>query len=110
MPLPVDAAQAPGRQRLSAVDRRSAIVEAARTLFARNGFNGTGPSDIAAAAGCSEPMIYKHFVSKHALFAAVLEDSVRLMGERFDAATAGEGDLFEAYLRFLRAISCDPLV
>ena len=35
----------------------------------RNGFRGTGTSDIAAAAGCSEPMIYKHFASKQALFA-----------------------------------------
>ena len=63
------------RQRLSADDRRSAIVAAARKLFARNGFHGTGTSDIAAAAGCSEPVIYKHFASKQALFAAALEDA-----------------------------------
>jgi AcrR family transcriptional regulator len=55
--------EAPARQRLSAEGRRSAIIDAARVLFARNGFRGTGTSDIAAAAGCSEPMIYKHFES-----------------------------------------------
>src|SRR3979409_2215406 len=107
MHLPVDAAQAPGRQRLSAADRRAGIVEAARALFTRNGFHGTGTSDIAAAAGCSEPVIYKHFASKQALFAAVLEDSTHMMHERFVAAAAGEGDLFDAYLRFVRGLSGD---
>jgi AcrR family transcriptional regulator len=100
----------PVRQRLKAEDRRAAIITAARVLFARNGFRGTGTSDIAAAAGCSEPVIYKHFASKQALFAAVLEDCTRLMGERFAAATAGEGDLFTAYLRFVRGLMGDPKV
>jgi AcrR family transcriptional regulator len=102
--------QAPARQRLSAEDRRAAIIAAARVLFARNGFRGTGTSDIAAAAGCSEPVIYKHFASKQALFGAVLEDCTRLMGERFAAATAEGGDLFTAYLRFVRGLMGDPEV
>jgi AcrR family transcriptional regulator len=102
--------QAPGRQRLSAEDRRAAIIAAARVLFARNGFRGTGTSDIAAAASCSEPVIYKHFASKQALFGAVLEDCTRLMGERFAAATAEGGDLFTAYLRYVRGLMGDPKV
>jgi AcrR family transcriptional regulator len=106
----VPADEAPLRQRLSAENRRSAIIDAARKLFGRNGFHGTGTSDIAAAAGCSEPVIYKHFASKQALFAAVLEDSTRVMHERFAAAAAGEGDLFDAYLRFVRGLSGDPKV
>jgi AcrR family transcriptional regulator len=97
----------PARQRLSADDRRSAIIDAARTLFARNGFRGTGTSDIAAAAGCSEPVIYKHFASKQALFAAVLEDSAEYMRGRFMAATAGADDFFEAYVGFVRSLSGD---
>ena len=107
MAIPADEG-APARRRLSAEDRRSAIIAAARTLFARNGFRGTGTSDIAAAAGCSEPVIYKHFTSKQALFAAVLEDGARHMRERFNASAAGEGDLFDAYLRFVRGLSGDP--
>jgi AcrR family transcriptional regulator len=97
----------PVRQRLSADDRRSAIIDAARTLFARNGFRGTGTSDIAAAAGCSEPVIYKHFASKQALFAAVLEDSASYMKERFLAATQGEDDFLDAYVRFVRSLAHD---
>jgi len=100
----------PGRQRLSAENRRAAIIDAARKLFGRNGFHGTGTSDIAAAAGCSEPVIYKHFASKQALFIAVLEDSVLYMRGRFATAAEGEGDLFDAYLRFVRGLSGDPKV
>jgi AcrR family transcriptional regulator len=102
--------EAPARQRLSAESRRASIIGAARTLFASNGFRGTSTSDIAAAAGCSEPVIYKHFASKQALFAAVLEDCAGFMRERFVAATAGEGDLFDAYLRFVRGHAGDPRV
>jgi AcrR family transcriptional regulator len=102
--------ETPARQRLSAESRRAAIIDAARTLFARNGFRGTGTSDIAAAAGCSEPVIYKHFASKQALFAAVLEDCAGFMRDRFVAATEGEGDLFDAYLRFVRGHAGDPRV
>ena len=98
---------APARQRLSADDRRSAIVDAARTLFARNGFRGTGTSDIAAAAGCSEPVIYKHFASKQALFAAVLEDCADYMRGRFLAATEGKEDFFAAYVDFVRSLAGD---
>ena len=108
MAVPAD--EAPARQRLSAEDRRSAIIAAARTLFACNGFRGTGTSEIAAAAGCSEPVIYKHFASKQALFAAVLEDGTAFMHHRFNAAAEGEGDLFDAYLRFVRGLSGDRRV
>jgi AcrR family transcriptional regulator len=109
MAIPADE-QTPARQRLSAENRRCAIIDAARTLFARNGFRGTGTSEIAAAAGCSEPVIYKHFASKQALFAAVLEDGTAHMHDRFVAAAEGEGDLFDAYLRFVRSLSGDPRV
>jgi AcrR family transcriptional regulator len=100
----------PARARLSAEGRRAAIIDAARVLFARNGFRGTGTSDIAAAAGCSEPMIYKHFASKQALFVAVLEECALYMRERFAAAASGEGDLFDGYLRFVRSLAGDAKV
>ena len=107
--IPADE-QAPSRQRLSAEERRATIIDAARRLFGRNGFHRTGTSDIAAAAGCSEPVIYKHFASKQALFIAVLADRVGYMRDRFAAAAQGEGDLFDAYLRFVRGLAGDPKV
>src|SRR3954452_11152209 len=70
------------RRRLTGDERRAAILQAARGAFARHGFHGAGTSEIAALAGCSEPMIYKHFPSKQALFAAVLEDATYELRER----------------------------
>ena len=70
------------RQRLTADARRQSILDAARAVFARHGFHGAGTSEIARRAGCSEPMLYKHFASKQALFAAVLDDATSQLKRR----------------------------
>jgi AcrR family transcriptional regulator len=59
--------------RLSSSERRKAIVEAVREVFAEKGFDGTTTRDLAAAAGVSEALLYKHFPSKQSLYAAMLE-------------------------------------
>ena len=59
--------------RLPATERRDQILEAATRIFAAQGYHGAGTADIARACGCSEPVIYKHFASKRALYTAVLE-------------------------------------
>src|ERR1041385_8911099 len=56
------------RKRMPAGDRKEAIVEAALPLFARKGSAKTTTRDLARAAGVSEPLLYKHFPSKEALF------------------------------------------
>ena len=53
-------------------ERRDLILDAARTVFARNGYHGASTAEIAGLAGCSEPMLYKHFGSKQDLFVAAL--------------------------------------
>src|SRR6266568_5616500 len=58
-------------QRLSAEQRREAIVTAALPLFARKGFSNTTTRELAEAAGVSEALIYKHFPSKESLYAAI---------------------------------------
>jgi len=58
--------------RLTADERRSAIVEAATKVFAENGFHGTTTRELAKAAGVSEALLYKHFPSKESLFSAIL--------------------------------------
>jgi len=69
-------ADARARTRMRAPERREAILRAAREEFARHGFHGAGTAAIAGAAGCSEAVIYRHFPSKKALLAAVLEEEV----------------------------------
>jgi len=58
-------------QRLSAEQRRDAIVRAALPLFARKGFANTTTRELAEAAGVSEALIYKHFPSKESLYAEI---------------------------------------
>jgi len=55
-------------QKLSAQQRRDAIVNAALPLFARKGFTSTTTRELAEAAGVSEALIYKHFPSKESLY------------------------------------------
>ncbi len=59
-----------GRRDSTTKDR---VVSAARAAFGQYGYSATTTSGIAQRAGVSEPMIYRHFGSKEALFdAAVL--------------------------------------
>jgi AcrR family transcriptional regulator len=62
--------------RLSASERREAIVHAAQPLFAQRGFEGVTTREVAEAAGVSEALLYRHFDSKAALYAAVLDSCV----------------------------------
>lgn len=60
------------RSRMSGVERRLAILDAAKPLFAKNGFNGTSVRQIAKAANVSEALLYKHFPSKDAMYKEIL--------------------------------------
>jgi AcrR family transcriptional regulator len=60
------------RERLSADERRAVITRAAGRLFARDGYAATRLEDIAAAAGVTKPIVYRHFDSKKALYLALL--------------------------------------
>jgi len=58
--------------RLDNDGRRRAIVTAAVPLFARNGFAGTTTRELAAAAGVSEALLFRHFPSKQLLYREIL--------------------------------------
>jgi AcrR family transcriptional regulator len=60
-----------GQPRLTGEQRKRAIVEAALPLFAEKGFEATTTKELARAAGVSEPLIYKHFPSKEALYSQI---------------------------------------
>ncbi|MEU4837508.1 TetR family transcriptional regulator [Nocardia testacea] len=72
----VTAPRRPGRPRSSATP--DAIRQAASTLFAERGFNGTSVRDIAGAAGCDPAVIIRHFGSKEKLFLQVVPASPHL--------------------------------
>jgi AcrR family transcriptional regulator len=52
--------------------RRQLILGAAKRCFARHGFAGTTTKSVAAAAAISEGLLFKHFSTKSALYAAIL--------------------------------------
>ncbi len=58
-----------GRQR---VQRRADIIDAARTLFARDGVDETTVASIAAAVGVSPPTVFNHFGSKDGVLIALI--------------------------------------
>lgn len=72
------------RKRIPAHERRQSILAAARKLFAERGFEGAKTSHIAAGAGVSEALLYRHFASKEALYRAVLRDMVREQNRMYD--------------------------
>ncbi|MFN8481816.1 MAG: TetR/AcrR family transcriptional regulator [Anaerolineae bacterium] len=60
-------------RQLQAQARREQILEAAVTLFAQQGFDGTSTRQIASAVGVTEGLIFHYFPTKADLVAAVLE-------------------------------------
>jgi AcrR family transcriptional regulator len=60
------------RRRLPVAERRELIVEAAGRLFGDRGYEGTRLDDVAAAAGVTKPVLYRHFESKRDLYLALL--------------------------------------
>lgn len=60
----------PGRPKDLA--KRDAILEAAKRLFAGDGYAGVSMDQIAAEAGVSKLTVYSHFGDKEALFAAAV--------------------------------------
>ena len=59
--------------RLTALERRKQILKSAVKVFARSNYYRTKMADIAAEAGISEAMVYKHFASKKEIFLTVLK-------------------------------------
>lgn len=78
--------------RMPAVDRHRQLLKAAIASFSRNGFGGTKTKDIAAAAGVSEAILFRHFASKEDLYHAILD-------------TKEEGGDVERRLSDLRALA-----
>ena len=78
------------RRRLTADERRRAILTAAQDVFASRGFHGSSIDEIAQAAGISKALIYEHFPSKKDLHASLLDMHVQELFDRLAANAATE--------------------
>src|SRR5437764_1480051 len=69
-------------------DRRHQILAVSLKIFARKGLTDTRISDIAAATGMSQGLIYRYFASKEEVFATLVEGTLQLglmLAEQADA-------------------------
>jgi AcrR family transcriptional regulator len=64
------------RSRMHSDDRRRQLLRVAIDTFAQRGFGGTKTKDIAAAAGVSEAILFRHFATKEDLYHAILDMKV----------------------------------
>ena len=69
--------------RMSSVDRRAAIIRAARDVFVEKGFDRTTTRQLADAAGVSEALLFKHFPTKEALYEAIQTSCFKEEGLKF---------------------------
>jgi AcrR family transcriptional regulator len=90
--------------RLRRSERREQILAAATSAFARTGFTATSLEDIAAEAGVTRAILYRHFESKADLYRSVLDRAK----ERLDAATGAPEFTDESIDALLAAAADDP--
>jgi AcrR family transcriptional regulator len=84
----LDEQPAPVR-RLPRPQRREQILAAATEAFARTGFAATSLDDIAAQAGITRVILYRHFDSKTDLYQAVLDRMCARLDAHVDKPVTG---------------------
>lgn len=93
------------RKRMTASDRRVAILDAARLAFAEGSYHEVSLDSVAERAGVSKALLYEHFSSKRELYQAMLEmhtaDLVGRIGAAVGQAEPGEPRLLAGLNAFL---------
>lgn len=94
--------------RMSGEDRRQQIVRIAMRRFSEKGFNGVTTKEIAAEAGISEAMIFRHFATKQELYSAIIDHKAKDLGAdefwasmRELAKTRDDRRFFETLMRHI---------
>jgi AcrR family transcriptional regulator len=78
--------------RLPAAERRASLLECACSVFSRGSYRGTTTAELAAEAGVTEPVLYRHFTSKRALYLACIEETWGRVRAMWEEAVAAEPD------------------
>jgi TetR/AcrR family transcriptional repressor of mexJK operon len=107
--IPLTKPHGPGRPK--DMEKRAAILDAAKALFIRNAFAGTSMDAIAAEAGVSKLTVYSHFGDKDNLFREVIRSRIQdLLPEetyQFDPA-ADIGEILNRIALIHAHLDCDP--
>ncbi len=90
---------APPRQARS-IERRQAILDAGRRLFAEKGYEGTAVEDITSAAGAAAGAFYTYFRSKRQLLIVLMDELLQRLAA-VNLQPGGAGDIRAGLRPFL---------
>jgi AcrR family transcriptional regulator len=99
------------KRRLPASERRAQLIEVARKVFAKRGYEATSMEEIAKRAKVSKPVVYEHFGGKEGIYAVVVDREmdyvVRRIVEAISSGTPRER-VERASLAFLKYVRDEP--
>ena len=84
-----------------AMSTKEKILDAALTLFAENGYDGTSVEQIAKAVGIKAPSLYKHYKGKEDILNALI-DSAEVRYEEMFGSEKNIGKIPESREEFIR--------
>lgn len=101
----------PSRRRLTAEERRAQLLRAASDLLGRSGASAVQMTSVAAEAGVTRPVVYRHFGSRRELLLALLEDFEAQLATRFVEAAPliEEGAAASLIARWFVDVVCDTI-
>ncbi|MBU6412468.1 MAG: TetR/AcrR family transcriptional regulator [Planctomycetes bacterium] len=102
-----DAGMDSPRRRLPGTQRREQLLSCALEQFCRHGYARSTTSELARAAGVTEPVIYRHFESKKHLFVELIRRTGEKTIRTWEEALAGAEDPAQ---RLLRLLGENPMV
>ncbi len=79
------------------------ILEAARKVFIRDGFDGARMQDIANVAGINKALLHYYYKNKESLFNLVFEDAFAAFVPQIHAIFSGNGDAVEKLCKYVEA-------
>jgi AcrR family transcriptional regulator len=80
------------KTRLTAEERRAAVLDTACRVFGRCSYRHATTAEIAREAGVTEPILYRHFDSKRALYLACVDETWTRIHAAWEGALAHEDD------------------
>ncbi|MBO4397389.1 MAG: helix-turn-helix transcriptional regulator, partial [Bacteroidaceae bacterium] len=72
------------------IKTRNLLVDTARLIFAKKGFESTTMNDIAQASGKGRRTLYTYFSSKEEIYVAVIESELERLSERMESVARQE--------------------
>ncbi len=80
-------------------ETRTHILQAALSLFSKNGYDATSVAEICQAAGVSKGAFYHHFASKQTVFQSLLEGWLSGLNTQMDDLLNNAPDVTSGFLR-----------